>query len=184
MATRMTENGGGPRVAVQRDRLADREDASLAVDFASGTPCEQTREERVWCTASSSLGVSALLLVSEPTLPGKRSPLRAPSNQAACLAVLCPRRSSSLLITCSCCSAWTANFRCVMLHRCGLGHTAGMYDRAGPRTRENARYMCRLASSRVGSPSTTTRRPLKPGACGRCPLRRRSYRQTAPGPAL
>lgn len=35
MASRMTENGGGPRVAVQRDRLADREDASLAVDLAS-----------------------------------------------------------------------------------------------------------------------------------------------------
>ena len=36
----------------------------------------------------------------------------------------------------------------------------------------------------VGRPSTTMRRPFKPGAGGRRPLRRRSYRQTAPGRAL
>ena len=52
MASRMTENGGGPRVGVQRDRLGARVDASLTLDSASERCVSRLKRRVFWCTAS------------------------------------------------------------------------------------------------------------------------------------
>lgn len=51
MASRMPENGGGPRVGVQRDRLVARVDASLTLDFASERGVSRLKRRVFWCTA-------------------------------------------------------------------------------------------------------------------------------------